>query len=345
MPGMPKPPEGIPGEGQNNTTTGWDALREDPAGIEEEVQEAPETPVGTDGSAEVTPEPSEPETYSGPLNKAPVFDWGYDSAPSGLFFSDVVAIAKKAIEQKSKTSEENPAILVIFGGVCVPVYKDSDPEKLEAAWARVVRGHGDQQIKVPDPYDNHPGMAETYPLVIKTLDDIPKEVLAAEARADEALRKDGDAGIQRADALINREEKLKRLKEELWDVEIKFGIKGMGNPLLPNIFDDRENPLLTQFETMFEAKGVMYNSYTYLWAKLMQQRLNDDESATIEDIAEEMLDILDIKVSGQDRLFNAVTDRLLPISERNWEHREALARWYEELLRRQGWPHPSPPKN
>ena len=89
----------------------------------------------------------------------------------------------------------------------------------------------------------------------------------------------------------------------------------------------------------------MYNSYTYLWAKLMQQRLNDDESTTIEDIAEETLDVLGIKVSGQDRLFNAVADRLLPISEQNWEHREALARWYEELLRRQGWPHPSPPKN
>lgn len=339
MTGIPKPSEGMPSEEQNNAATRWDTLQENPAGIKEEVQEDPETP------AEVTLEPSEPEVYHGSLEKAPVFDLGHDSAPSGLVFSDVVAIAKKAIEQKSKTSEENPAILVIFGGVCVPVYENSDLEKLEAAWARVMRGHCDQQITIPDPYGDRSTPPTTYPLVIKTLGDIAKEVLAAEARADEALRKDGDAGIQRADALINREGKLKRLKEELWDVEIKFGIKGMENPLLPNIFGDRENPLLTQFETMSEARIVMYNSYTYLWAKLMQQRLNDDESATIEDIAEETLDILGIKVSGQDRLFNAVADRLLPISEQNWEHREALARWYEELLRRQGWPHPSPPKN
>ena len=34
MTGTPKPPEGISGEGQNNTATAWDTLREYPANIE-----------------------------------------------------------------------------------------------------------------------------------------------------------------------------------------------------------------------------------------------------------------------------------------------------------------------
>lgn len=166
MTGIPKPPEGMPSEGQNNAATHWDTLQENPAGIKEEVQEDPETP------AEVTLEPREPEMYHGPLEKAPLLALGDDLADARIFFSDAVDIAKYAISNGPETPEEGQPVLLIFGGVCVPVYENSDPEKLEAAWARVMRGHCDQQIKVPDPDSEHPVMTETYPLVIKTLDAI-----------------------------------------------------------------------------------------------------------------------------------------------------------------------------
>ena len=66
MPGIPKPPEGMQnGRKDSNIPTDWDTLQENPAGIKEEVQEDPETP------AEVTLEPSEPEMYHEPLEKAP----------------------------------------------------------------------------------------------------------------------------------------------------------------------------------------------------------------------------------------------------------------------------------
>ena len=44
MTGIPKPPEGMLREEQNNSATPWDTLQENPAGIKEEVQEDPETP-------------------------------------------------------------------------------------------------------------------------------------------------------------------------------------------------------------------------------------------------------------------------------------------------------------
>lgn len=346
MPGMPKPPEGIPGEGQNNTTTGWDALREDPAGIKEKVQEAPETPVGTDSSAEVTPEPSEPEMYHGPLEKAPLLELGDDLADARIFFSDAVNIAKYAISNGPEAPEEGQPVLLIFGGVCVPVYENSDPEKLEAAWARVMRGHCDQQIKVPDPYSEHPVMAETYPLVIKTLDDIPEEVLAAEAREDEARRNDeGNYDIQRADTIINRKEKYEELKEKLWDVEIRLAGAAAAQ-LPPNIYGDRDNPIQAEpFTSEFEARGVMYSSYTFLLAKLMQDHLNNNETATVADIAEEALKILDIRANTSDPLFNTVTGYLLPDSAWGWDHGQELLGWYNEVRERQsGYRSPLPPE-
>lgn len=354
MTGIPKPPEEIPGEGQNNTTTGWDALREDPAGIEEEVQEAPETPVGTDSSAEVTPEPSEPEMYSGPLEQAPVFDLGHDSAPSGLFFSDVVAIAEKSIGQKSETSEGDPATLVIFGDVCVPVYKNSTPEelkKLEVAWARAMRGHCDQQIRIFDQNDTDEYVRgfrpfDVYPLAV-SLDNVSEELLATEAQEDEDQRNAGNRSIRDADAIINRKEKYEKLKKELWDVKVIFNdMEGTGVELPPNFFGDRDNPRLApQCETVFEAEGVMYVSWAIIWAKLMQQRLDSDEAATIKRVAGETLEELGIKVNTSDPLFNAVTRYLLPGTEQNWEHSQELLEWYNEVRERQsGYRSPLPPQ-
>ena len=61
------------------------------------------------------------------------------------------------------------------------VDKDSNPKKLEAAWARAMRGHYDQQITVTDDLTN---MAiGSYPLVTGTLDNIPKEILKKIGRA------------------------------------------------------------------------------------------------------------------------------------------------------------------
>jgi len=37
MTGIPKPPEGVLSEEQNNSTTPWDMLRENSAGIKKEV--------------------------------------------------------------------------------------------------------------------------------------------------------------------------------------------------------------------------------------------------------------------------------------------------------------------
>ncbi|QHU93701.1 hypothetical protein GWK78_01460 [Candidatus Saccharibacteria bacterium oral taxon 488] len=340
MTGIPKPPEGMPSEGQNNAATRWDTLQENPAGIKEEVQEDPETP------AEVTLEPSEPEMYHGPLEKAPLLALGDDLADARIFFSDAVDIAKYAISNGPEAPEEGQPVLLIFGGVCVPVYENSDPEKLEAAWARVMRGHCDQQIKVPDPYSEHPVMAETYPLVIKTLDDIPEKVLAAEAREDEARRNDeDDYDIQRADIIINRQEKYEGLKEKLWDVEIRLAGAAAAQ-LPPNIYGDRDNPIQAEpFTSEFEARGVMYSSYTFLLAKLMQDHLNNNETATVADIAGEALRILDIRVNTSDPLFNAVTGYLLPDSAWGWDHGQELLGWYNEVRERQsGYRSPLPPE-
>ena len=342
MTGTPKPPEGMPSEGQNNAATRWDTLQENPAGI----KEAPETPVGTNDHTEVTPEPSEPEMYSGPLEKAPLLALGDDLADTRMFFSDAVDIAKYAIDNDPEAPEEGQPVLLIFGGVCVPVYKDSDPEKLEAAWARVMRGHCDQQIKVPDPYSEHPVMAETYPLVIKTLDDISEEVLAAEARKDEVRRNDeDDYDIQRADTIINRQEKYEELKGKLWDVEIHLAGAAAAQ-LPPNIYGDRDNPIQAEpFTSEFEARGVMYSSYAFLLAKLIEDHLNNNETATVADIAEEALRILDIRVNTSDQWFNAVIGYLLPDSAWGWKHGQELLEWRDEIRKQQsGYRSPLPPQ-
>ena len=209
-----------------------------------------------------------------------------------------------------------------------------------------MRGHCDQQIKVPDPYSEHPVMAETYPLVIKTLDDIPEKVLAAEAREDEARRNDeDDYDIQRADTIINRKEKYEGLKEKLWDVEIRLAGAAAAQ-LPPNIYGDRDNPIQAEpFTSEFEARGVMYSSYTFLLAKLMQDHLNNNETATVADIAEEALKILDIRVNTSDPLFNAVTGYLLPDSAWGWDHGQELLGWYNEVRERQsGYRSPLPPE-
>lgn len=127
MTGTPKPPEGISGEGQNNTATAWDTLREYPANIEK----APRKHI---------------DTIMAPERASTIGEY----ASSGLIFSDMVGLAKDLAEEKNrhnpKTSEESQPVLLIFGGVCVPVYENSDTEKLETAWARVMRGHYDKQM-------------------------------------------------------------------------------------------------------------------------------------------------------------------------------------------------------
>lgn len=346
MAGIPKPPEGVLSKEQNNSTTPWDMLQENSVGVKEEVQADPEAPVDTNDHTEVTPEPSEPEMYSGPLEKAPLLELGNDLADARIFFSDAVDIAKYTISNGPEAPEGGQPVLLIFGGVCVPVYENSDPEKLEAAWARVMRGHCDQQIKVPDPDSEHPVMAETYPLVIKNLDDIPEEVLAAEAQEDEARRNDeDDYDIQRADAIINRKEKYEELKEKLWDVEIHL-TGAAAAQLPPNIYGDRDNPIQAEpFKRAFDARGVMYRSYTFLLAKLIQDRLNRDDTATVAGVTKEALGILDIKVDTSDPLFDAVTGYLSPNSAWGWNHGQELLGWRDEVREQQsGYRSPLPPQ-
>ncbi len=290
--------------------------------------------------------------YSGPLEQAPVFDLGHDSAPSGLFFSDVVAIAEKSIGQKSETSEGDPATLVIFGGVCVPVYKNSTPEelkKLEVAWARAMRGHYDQQIRIFDQNDTDEYVRgfrpfDVYPLAV-SLDNVPEEVLATEAQADEVRRNAGDSNIQWADTIINREEKYEELKGKLWDVEIHL-TGAAAAQLPPNIYGDRDNPIQAEpFTSEFEARGVMYSSYAFLLAKLIEDHLNNNETATVADIAEEALRILDIRVNTSDQWFNAVIGYLLPDSAWGWKHGQELLEWRDEIRKQQsGYRSPLPPQ-
>lgn len=324
MTGTPKPPEGISGEGQNNTATAWDTLREYPANIEK----APRKHI---------------DTIMAPERASTIGEY----ASSGLIFSDMVGLAKDLAEEKNrhnpKTSEESQPVLLIFGGVCVPVYENSDTEKLETAWARVMRGHYDKQMAIPGLYGNNSEMKTTYPLVTKTLDNIPEEVLAAEAQTDEARRKAGDPDIQQADTIIYREKKYEKLKKELQDVEIVFNTE---NTQPSNVLSDGEKPQkksqrVSPFEKVFKAQRGMHFSWAILWAKLMQQRLNDDEAATIKDIAEDTLGILDIKVDAPGPLFSEVTRHLV----QRWNHGEELSEWYREIYEQQGrYSSPLPPE-
>lgn len=308
---IPKPPERISGEGQNNIATAWDTLQEeDFANVEKDPRER----IDTIRAPERTPVIGE-------------------YASSGLIFSDMVGLAIDLAKEKNrhspKTPEEGQLVLLVFGGVCVPVYEDSDPERLEAAWARVMRGHYDKQMKIPGLYGNNPEMTTTFPLVTETLDNIPEEVLAAEAQTDEARRKAGDPDIQQADTIIYREKKYEKLKKELQDVEIVFNTE---NTQPSNVLSDGEEPQKKpQKASPFKAQRNMHFSWAVLWAKLMQQRLNDDETANIKDIAEDTLGILDIKVDAPGPLFSEVTRHLV----RSWNHGEELLEWYKEVCERQ----------
>lgn len=50
----------------------------------------------------------------------------------------------------------------------------------------------------------------------------PEEVLDTEAQTDEARRNAGYSDIQRADTIIDRENKYEKLKEELQGVKVVF---------------------------------------------------------------------------------------------------------------------------
>ena len=158
-------------------------------------------------------------THHSPLEEVPAVN-GNDLLRSRVFFGDAIALTQKYIPTSSETSKKNQALLNL-GGIYVLVDKGSNPEELKEAWARAMRGHYDQQITVAE--NNTPEAAIEYPLVTQTLDNIPQKILEAEAREDEAKRRAGDEEIQRADAIINREEIYRRLKDEVWDVELTFG--------------------------------------------------------------------------------------------------------------------------
>ncbi len=268
-------------------------------------------------------------THHSPFEKVPAIN-GNDLLDSGVFFGDAIELTQKYIPTSPETPEENQALLN-FGGVYVLVDKDSDPEGLKEAWARAMRGHCDQQITVTD--DHTDIVIGNYPLVTDTLDNIPEEILEAEAAEDEAKRRARDEKIQRADAIINREEIYRRLKDEVWDVELVFNTE---NTLPPNVFGDRKNPrLASPFKTVSEAKKVMYASYAIIWAKLIQQRLDSEEAATIESVAEETLNKLGIDVDIFDPLFGTITSYLSPGSNWKWNHSKDLFKWYKEVCERQ----------
>ena len=125
-----------------------------------------------------------------------------------VFFRDAVKLAQLTMQTNPETLDEDQKLLLNFGGVYVLVGKDSDPRRLEQAWARAMRGHYDQQITVAE--NDTPEAAIEYPLVTQTLDNIPQETLEAEAQEDEKKRLAGDEQIERADAIINMEETYKK---------------------------------------------------------------------------------------------------------------------------------------
>ena len=219
-------------------------------------------------------------THHSPLEKVPAVD-GNDLLGNRVFFRDAIVLTQNAIPTSPETPEENQALLD-FGGVYVLVDKDSDPKKLEAAWARAMRGHYNQEITVTDNIIGR--VIGSYPLVTDTLDNIPKEILEAEAAEDKAKRLAGNEKIQEADAIINSEETYRRLKDEVWDVELTF--KG-NKTYTDNVYGDKQNqPEEDPFDSASEAKFLMQTCYAVLWAKLMQARLNENKNVAIADVAE-----------------------------------------------------------
>lgn len=265
-------------------------------------------------------------THHSPFGEVPAIN-GNDLLDSGVFFRDAVALTQKYTSTNSETTEENQ-VLLNLGDVYVLVGKDSDPKKLEAAWARAMRGHYDQQITVTEDITD---TVESYPLVTTTLDNIPKEILKAEEAEDEAKRRAGDEEIQQADAIINREKDYRRLKDEVWDVKLTFG-EG-DEKYTTNVYGDKQKqPKEIPFDSASEAKISMQRTYAILWAKLMQKRLNEGESKKVADIAEESLNEMGIALSEKhENLF--VTDICYELDAiYNWEHRAELVAWYNERL-------------
>lgn len=263
-------------------------------------------------------------THHSPLEKVPAVD-GNDLLGNRVFFRDAIALAQNAIPTSPETPEENQALLD-FGGVYVLVDEDSDPKKLEAAWARAMRGHYDQEITVTD--DIIGGVIGSYPLVTDTLDNIPKEVLEAEAAEDKAKRLAGNEKIQEADAIINSEETYRRLKDEVWDVELTF--KG-NKTYTDNVYGDKQNqPEEDPFDSASEAKFLMQTCYAVLWAKLMQARLNENKNVAIADVAEESLNQMDVTLYEDEEFVKNICNRL---GRYNWEHCAELNDWYNKRIR------------
>lgn len=263
-------------------------------------------------------------THHSPLEKVPAVD-GNDLLGNRVFFRDAIVLTQNAIPTSPETPKENQALLD-FGGVYVLVYKDSDPKKLEAAWARAMRGHYDQEITVTDNIID--GVIGSYPLVTDTLDNIPKEILEAEAAEDKAKRLAGNEKIQEADAIINSEETYRRLKYEVWDVELTF--KG-NKTYTDNVYGDKQNqPEEDPFDSASEAKFLMQTCYAVLWAKLMQARLNENKNVAIADVAEESLNQMDVTLYEDEEFVKNICNRL---GRYNWEHCAELNDWYNKRIR------------
>jgi len=258
-------------------------------------------------------------THHSPLEEVPAVN-GNDLLRSRVFFGDAIALTQKYIPTSSEKA------LLNLGGIYVLVDKDSNPEELKEAWARAMRGHYDQQITVTD--DLTDMAIGSYPLVTGTLDNIPKEILEAEAAEDEAKRRAGDEEIQRADAIINREEIYRRLKDEVWDVELTFD-EG-DKTYTTNVYGDKQKqPEEDSFDSADEAKILMQRAHAILWAKLMQKRLN--ESRKVADVAEESLNEMGITLSEkQENLFVKDICYELGHAVYNWEHCAELDDWYNK---------------
>lgn len=263
-------------------------------------------------------------THHSPLEKVPAVD-GNDLLGNRVFFRDAIVLTQNAIPTSPETPEENQALLD-FGGVYVLMDKDSDPKKLEAAWARAMRGHYDQEITVTDNIIG--GVIGSYPLVTDTLDNIPKEILEAEAAEDKAKRLAGNEKIQEADAIINSEETYRRLKDEVWDVELTF--KG-NKTYTDNVYGDKQKqPEEDPFDSASEAKFLMQTCYAVLWAKLMQARLNENKNVAIADVAEESLNQMDVTLYEDEEFVKNICNRL---GRYNWEHCAELNDWYNKRIR------------
>lgn len=267
-------------------------------------------------------------THHSPFGEVPAIN-GNDLLDSGVFFGDAIALTQNTFQPSSETTKEKQALLNL-GGVYVLVGKDSDPKKLEAAWARAMRGHYDQQITFTEDITD---TVESYPLVTTTLDNIPKKILEAEAAEDEAKRRAGDEEIQQADAIINREKDYRRLKDKVWDVKLTFG-EG-DEKYTTNVYGDKQKqPEEIPFDSASEAKISMQRTYAILWAKLMQKHLDEGEGEKVADVAEESLNEMGIALSEKhENLF--VTDICYELGRAvyNWEHCAELKDWYNERLR------------